>query len=116
MSDKVERITLLNQAAAATHLSTSVTGSLVNIAAYTRLSILTSVIVNSTGAPAMYLDARVNTTDWVQYATLHPDLTTTANTNFVQSSNVPTEVRVRVQPITTTNYMRVKVTAEKYEA
>ena len=115
MSAKVKRVNLLNQAAAATHLSTSITGSATDISAYTRLNVLTSVIINSTLAPAMYLDARVDTTNWVQYATLHPDFTTTANANFVQISNCPSSIRVRTQPITTTNYTMIVVRAELYE-
>lgn len=115
MSDKVKRITLLNQAAAATHLSTSVLGTVTDISAFTRLNIMTSVLINSTCAPILYLDARVDTTNWIQYATIHPDLTTTANNNFVQSSNVASSIRVRMNPITTTSYIRMVVRAECYE-
>lgn len=76
---------------------------------------VTNVLANATGDPAVYLDVSVDKgSNWVQYATLHPDMTTTANLNLVNVSNIPNTVRVRVQPFTTTSDMRITVKAELF--
>jgi len=113
-SIKTERVTLYENSAAATHLSTSITGDAIDVTGYMTGVFVTNVIINSTVTPSVYLDTRVDTTNWVQYATLHPDMTTTANLNLVNVSNFANAVRVRVNPITTTSYMKFSVKAEVF--
>jgi hypothetical protein len=111
---KTKPITLFENALAATHLSTSILGDAIDVTGHMTGVFVTSVIVNSTVAPAVYLDTRVDTTNWVQYATLHPDMTTTANAKLTNVSNFANSIRIRMNPITTTSYIKFNVKAEVF--
>ena len=112
---KTKPITLLSQAAITTlKITTSTLGEAIDVTGFMTGVFVTSVIVNSTFAPKCYLDTRVDTTNWVQYATLHPDMTTTANANLVNVSNFANSIRVRVNPLTTTTYTQFNVKAEVF--
>ena len=113
-SIKTERITMYENSTAATHLTTSITGDTIDVTGYMTGVFVTSVIVNSTLDPAVYLDTRVDTTNWVQYATLHPDMTTTANAYLTNVANFANSVRVRINPVTTTTQIKFNVKAEVF--
>lgn len=114
-SVRTKRVTLFSQAAVTTlKITTSTLGSDIDVTGFMSGVFVTSVIVNSTYAPKCYLDIRVDTTNWVQYATLHPDMTTTANTKFANVSDFTNHIRVRVNPLTTTTWTQFNVKAEVF--
>lgn len=114
-SVKTKRIELIDQAAITTlKITTSTTGDATDITGFMTGVFVTSLIMNSTCAPVVYLDVRVDTTNWVQYATLHPDLTTTANANLLNVANMPNTIRCRMNPLTTTTWTRFSVRAEVF--
>lgn len=93
-------------------VTTSVLGENVDITGFMTGVFVTNVIANGSASPAVYLDVSVDKgTNFVQYATLHPDMTTTANLNLINVANMPNTVRVRVQPSTTSTNMRFTVKA-----
>ncbi len=114
-SIKTERVTIFNQATTTEiKVTTSVLGEAFSTIGYHTGYFVTSVIANSANAHKVYLDVRVDTTNWIQYATLHPDMTTTANAVGVNVANFPNTVRVRIPTLTTTSKMRLNVKAELY--
>lgn len=114
-SIKAEKFTLLSHVTTTTlNTTTAITGDATDVTGYMTGYFVTSVIANSANAPKVYLDVRVDTTNWIQYATLHPDMTTTANAYGLNVSNFPNSVRVRIPVLTTTSTMRFHVKAELY--
>ena len=71
----------------------------------------TSVVSNASAAPSVVLDGSFDGTNYTIYATLHPDLTTTANTKVVGVSPLPQFWRVRFKKCTTTTHVKVQVRA-----
>ena len=115
-SIKTKQITMLSHATTTNlKVTTSVLSSAIDLTGYKTGVFVTVVTANATGDPAIYLDGSVDDgTTYVQYATLHPDMTTTANNYITTKGNLPDTVRVRVQPFTTSSDMRFNVKAEVF--
>lgn len=113
---KTKQVTLLSHVTTTTlELTTSILGSTTDITSYMTGVFVTNVISNASSTPAVYLDVSVDSgLVWTQYATLHPDLTTTANNYLLNVANMPNTVRVRIPSLTTTSSMRLTVKAEVF--
>lgn len=113
-STRAFRVTMLSHTTTTTlGLTTSVVGSAVENQEYRSALFHTNITANASGAPKAYLDVSVDGgTTYTQYATLHPDFTTTANSVLTNVTAIPTFCKVRVQPTTTTSSMRFTVKAE----
>jgi hypothetical protein len=69
----------------------------------------TSVVSNTSAAPKLYLDASYDGVTYTQYATLHSDFTTTANTKVVGVSPLPMFSKIRFKNATTATACKVQV-------
>jgi hypothetical protein len=96
-------------------VTTSVVGTAIENQDYRSGVFHTIILANASSTPAAYLDASVDGgTNYKQYATLHPDFTTTANSVLTAVSNLPTYLKVRIPSLTTTSSMRLTVKAELF--
>jgi hypothetical protein len=108
-----KNITLKTQATTTVlKLTTSHFGSATDITGYRSGLFLCDITANASAAPKIYLQVRIDTTTFVTYATIHPDLTTTANKRFSFVGYLPNSCRVMLKPATTTTHLRYTVKSQ----
>ena len=94
-----------------TTVSTNAYGSAFSTAGYGSGCFITRVVANASAAAKCYLQGRVDTTTYANIATLHSDLTTTANNKFKFVEGLPDYCRIAVASATTTTHTRIGVKA-----
>ena len=94
-----------------TTASASKVGSEFSTAGYGSGCFITRVASNTTAAPKCYLQGRVDTTTFANIATLHTDLTTTANTKYKAIDGLPDVCRIAITAATTTSKVKIGVKA-----
>ena len=110
-SNKSADVTLLAKATTTTNIDTTtdLTGSSYTVSGYREGVFVVDVNANSTCAPKAYLDGSVDGSNWAHYATLHSDLTTTANQAAAFVQGLPTYIRGAVGHLTTSMNVRLAI-------
>jgi len=70
---------------------------------------ITRVVANASAAAKCYLQGACDTTTYANIATLHTDLTTTANNKWKFVEGLPNYCRIALASATTTTHMRIGV-------
>jgi len=87
-------------------LTTSYTGTEVDCSGFGSGVFMCQVTSNSGwGHPPCYLQQRINTTDWMTFATIHPDFTTTENDRLEAVDFDGDFLRTMIPPTATTTVM-----------
>jgi hypothetical protein len=93
-------------------VTTSHFGSSVDVSGFRSGLFLVKTTANASAAPKLYLQVALDTTTFVTYATLHPDMTTTANNRFTFVGYLPDTCRTMLKPATTTTHLRYTITSQ----
>jgi hypothetical protein len=92
-----------------TTASTTKTGTAFSAAGYGSGVFITRVVANASGAAKCYLQGSVDGTTYANIATLHSDLTTTANNKYKFVEGLSDYIRIGVTSATTTTHARIGV-------
>ena len=101
-----KKLTALSSLTTSLHLTTTLESDAIDCTGYRDAIFITRVVANSTIPVPIYLDGSVDGVTYVQYATVHPDFTTTANNVVTKVTTLPPYVKTRVPAYTTTTYSR----------